>query len=316
MEGRRWPDVFLDRPGGAGWSACLGDAGSGNGQQFGASQAGISRTAVRVEDPQVHRSAGRRVSISRDPGSGQLADHVPAQPDPGSPAQLELESGRLLDRRGNRARQTGRLDDDQLDLRPTGDGRQPVNSIAQLGSGGLPFRGPNGPDRQVQQQKIYGPVLKEHGRHRQRLFQRIRGQDHEPLQPDASGDCLHGIQAPGQIQVRGNPAGRLGLRDRLESQGGLAAGAVSLEGYSCGLGQPAQAEDRIQRPESRGDGSLVRGDGGPKGRSLRLLIDPRSDRQRTLDFAPDLAATDRSAPARSRPSKASTEGVESGLNLG
>lgn len=187
-------------------------------------------------------------------------------------------------------------------------------SIAQLGQRHL--RSLWRPSGEIQQQQVHRPVLEKHGGHRQGFSQRVRRQDHEPLQPDSPGDGLHRIQAPGQIQVRGNPAGRLGLCDRLESQSGLAAGPVSLEGYGCGSGQPAQAQDGIQSPKARGSGSLVRCAGGPKARILRLLVDPRSDRQSPLDFAPDLAAADLAAPARSRPSKASTEGIESGLNLG
>jgi hypothetical protein len=195
-----------------------------------------------------------------------------------------------------------------------------VYPIAQLRRRTRPVGRPSG---QVQQQQIHGPVLEEHGCHGQGLCQRIRRQHDEPLQPDASRYGLDGIQASGKVQIRGDPAGGLGLGDRLEGQSGLAARAVALEGYSCGPRQPAKTEDRIQSPKAGGDGSLVQSAERPAERSLRRqpdslprlirplglvgLFRPRSDRESSVYLY---------TPARSRPSKASTEGIQSGLYLG
>jgi len=136
MEGRRGPDGVDGRPTGAGRSAAGRQPPNDrlpSRQELVALQADISGPAVRVKDPQLDRPAGRRVSIPRNPSLSELADDVPAEPYPGSPAQLKLQTSRLLDSGGDRARQPGWLQDDQLDFRPPGDGRQTVYSIAQLG---------------------------------------------------------------------------------------------------------------------------------------------------------------------------------------
>jgi hypothetical protein len=242
-------------------------------QKLVARQAGVARSTVRVEDSQIHRPAGWRVPVPCDSGLSELADHVTAEPDPRPTAQLQLQPGRLLHGRGYRIGQSGRLEDDQLDFRSPGDGRKPVYPIAQFCRRTRLVRRAGG---QIQQQQVHGPVLEEHRGHGQGLCQRIRRQHDEPLQPDASRYGFNRIQASGQVQIRGDSAGGLGLRDRLESQSGLAAGAVSLKGYSCRPWQPSEAENRIQGPKTGGDGSIVRSAKQPAERSAKRLADGRA----------------------------------------
>lgn len=51
--------------------------------------------------------------------------------------------------------------------------------------------------RQIEQEQVHRPVLEESGRHRQGLAQRTRCQDDEPLEANAAGDGLDGVQAAG-----------------------------------------------------------------------------------------------------------------------
>ena len=315
MEGRRGSDALLVRPNEAGRSAT-------GLEKLVASQAGIAWAAVRIEDPEVGGSAGWRVSVAHHLGSGQLADHVAAELDPRLPPQLEVQSGRLLDRRGDRGRQTRRLQDDQLDLGAPGDRGQSMHPVRGLRRAATAVAD-RGSRRQIQEQQIHRAILQEHGRHTQRLVQRVRRQDHEPLELDAPRDGLDRIQAPGQVQIRGDAARRLGLRDGLESQRGLAAGAVALEGDRRGSGQAAQPENRIEGSEAGRDDELA----GlrkwlPEWRFQRRFVESRIDREGALDPGRGLsrrpagAPANLAAPTRCRPAEASSEGLERGLDFG
>jgi len=303
-------------------------------------QARVSRAAIRVQDSEIGRSARWRVSIAQHLGSGQLADDVPPELDPGPPLELELQPGHRFDRRGDRSGQTRRLEHDQLDLGSPGHRREPVNSVGRSGraAGAISaagagsaairtfrtFRTFRGFDRQtafrrqVQQQDIHRSVLEEHRRDRERLVQRLRREHDEPLELNASRRRFDRIQAAREIQIGRDAAGRLGLRDRLEGQRGLAAGAVALERYGCRPGQTAQTENGVQRTKAGGDDPLVR---RPKRRPKRLvgtLLEFRSDRERAPDLRSKLRSIRRSqisAPSRSRLAEASAERLKSGLDL-
>jgi hypothetical protein len=278
-------------------------------QKLAAGQAGVPRATIGIQDPELGLPTGRRVSVPGHTGFGQLADHLPAQPDPGSPVQLEPQAGRLFDGCGDRFRQAGRLQDDQLHLRPPGDGRQSADPVAQLGSRRV--RAVDRPRGQIQEQQIDCSVLEERRRHDQGFGQGVRRQDDEPFQLDPPGHGLHRIEAPGQIHVGGYAPGRLRPRDHLEGQSGLAARPVPFESHGGRLREPAEAEDRVQGTEAGGHDPLVRLHGRPPEGHLRSpsLLRERRDRERSMDFS-QLAA-----PARSRSAEVSAEGLESGLDF-
>ena len=219
-------------------------------QQFVAGQAGVPRTALRVQDSEFGRPARRAVPVPRDAYFRPLAHDVPAEADPGPPAQLQPEGGDLGDRAGYGRRQIRRLEHHQPDLGPTCQRRQSVQSLAQSGRGQTRATARLG--RQIQQQQVHRSVLEEHRRHRQRLFQSVRREDDEPFQRHAPSRRLHRIQASPEVQVGGYSAGGLDPGDGPQPEGGLAARPVSLESGSGGSRQPAQPEDGIQRPKAAG----------------------------------------------------------------
>jgi hypothetical protein len=69
---------------------------------------------------------------------------------------------------------------------------------------------------------------------------------------DAPSHSFDRIQNPGQVQVRHDPAGGLGLSHHLQRERRLAAGPIAMEGGGRGERQTAQPKDRIQGPKAGG----------------------------------------------------------------
>ena len=219
-------------------------------QQLAPGQAGIAQPALRVQDPQLRRPPGRPEAIPRHADLCPLPHHVSPQPDPRPPAQLQPQRGDLGQGAGQggpagpaaRARAAGRRPSEPAP--PAGRSRSRQRRGRYPGS--HPGPGTAGP-------AAAGPpsVLEEHRRHRQRLLERARRQDDQPVQLHAPGHGLDRIQAPGQVQVGGYPARGLGLGDGPQRQRGLAAGAVAVEGRGRGARQPAQTRGSHPGPGSR-----------------------------------------------------------------
>jgi hypothetical protein len=74
--------------------------------------------------------------------------------------------------------------------------------------GSLPLRW------QIDQEDVHGTGLEECAGHCQAFVEVVRSENHEPLELDPARDCLDWIQAPGEIHVGDDPAGRLGLRGK------------------------------------------------------------------------------------------------------
>jgi hypothetical protein len=125
-----------------------------------------------------------------------------------------------------------------LNAGSTSQRREPAESLRQSRRRQLPSV--QRPGRHVEQQQVHRSVLEKHRRHRQRFFQRIRRQNHEPVQLDAPGLGLHRVETFGQIQIRRDPAGGLGLRHGLKRQGRGTAGAIAVQRGGRGARQPAQ----------------------------------------------------------------------------
>jgi hypothetical protein len=69
---------------------------------------------------------------------------------------------------------------------------------------------------------------------------------------DAPSHSFDRIQTPGQVQVRHDPAGGLGLSHHLQRERRLAASPIAMEGGGRGERQTAQPKDRIQGPKAGG----------------------------------------------------------------
>ena len=161
-----------------------------------------------------------------------MPDHISPQSNPRSTAHLQPQRGDLAESTRQGGRKARRLQNEQLHAGSTSHRSQPAESIRQFRC-----RNPGSlhrPGLEIQQQQVDGSILEEHRRHGQCLFQRIRRQNDQPVELDAPSHSLDRIQAPGQVQVRHDPAGGLGLRYRLQRERRLAAGSITAEGGGRG----------------------------------------------------------------------------------
>jgi hypothetical protein len=310
--GRRDPSRMRDlRSAGDARPACPQRAFS---QKLVPRQAGIAQPALRVQDPQLRCSTGWREPIPRHANLGPLPHHVSSQSDPRSAAQLQPQRSNLGKGTGQGGWKARRLKDEQLNAGSTGQSRQSAESLPK---GRCRYRSPlQRLERQVQQQQVDGSILEEHRRHRQRLLERTRRQNDQPVEPDAPSHGLDWVQASGQIQIRHDPAGRLRLSHCLQRESGLAAGPIAVQGSGRGARQTAQPEDRIQGAKAgwyrpiRRDRQVAR----RIRQSFRIDVwsRPRRHRQRSQNL--DSPRWESCAPARSRPAQALLEGRQSGLD--
>ena len=117
-------------------------------------------------------------------------------------------------------------------------------------------RAPGGPvprSREVEHEEVDRPRLEERPRHRERLVDRVRDEDREPLQAHAAGNRLHGIQAPGEVHPGDEGAAGLGLRNRPQGEGRRAAGSAAPEDDRPGPREAAGREQRVELREAGGD---------------------------------------------------------------
>jgi hypothetical protein len=306
-----------------GWAA---NTLRGLSQKLAPRQAGIAQPALRVENSQFRRPARRPEPIPCHANLGSLPYHVSPQSNPRSTAQLQPQRSDLAESTRQGGRKARRLQNEQLHAGSTGHRSQSTESIRQFRC-----RNPcslHRPGLEVQQQQVDGSILEEHRRHGQRLFQRIRRQNHQPVELDAPSHSFDRIQTPGQVQVRHDPAGGLGLSHRLQRERRLAAGPIAMEGGGRGERQTAQPEDLIQGAKAGGYRSIRSDRGNTRSvrharharharQILRIVARPRRYCQRPHDLgSPRLGSVGASnAPARSCPTQAVPEGRQSGLDV-
>jgi len=277
-------------------------------QKLAPRQAAIAQPALRIEDLQLSSPAGRPIPIPRNSDLSQLPDHIPPQPNPGAPAQFQPQGGYLGQSAGQSRWKVRRLQNEQLDAGPAGQRSQPAESLRQSRG-----RNPGTIQRsrlQVQQQQVDCSILEEHRRHRQRLLERSRRQDDQPVQLDATSHGFDRIQAPGQIQIGHDPACRLGMGRGLQRERRLAARPIAVQSGGRCTRQPAQSEDRIQSSKTGGYRSIVRRRRQPRHARQIVRIEYRDPSRGHSQCPHDLAA-----PARSCPTPAFPEGRQSRLDV-
>jgi hypothetical protein len=209
-------------------------------------EAGVTLSALGVEDPQRRPPPRWAGAIARDDHLRSLADDVTPEPDPRSTGELEPDAGRLADgprepmlrkraaRSGRPARSARlaprrRLEHHERDPGPPGERREPSESIAEsrsrdvgggirrsLGAGGG-FRA-SPVTRQIDDEQVHRPPREQRAGDGQALLGIGGGQDDEPLRLDAAGHRLHGIQRRREIQPGHDRARGLGLRDEPQGQ--------------------------------------------------------------------------------------------------
>ncbi len=216
-------------------------------------EARVAGAALRVEDPELGGASRRAEPVAGDGHLGPLADHIAPQPDPVASRELQAEAGGLGDGGAQPLPDVHGLQDDEQRPGAPREGREPSQPVADLHAcdGGVTRLG------QVDQQQIDGPCREQRRRERERLLE-IRGrEDDEPFGADAAGHGLHRVERAGEVQPRDDEPGGLGLRGESQREGRLARRVVALQRDARGPGQPARAEDRVQRGEPGGDDAPV-----------------------------------------------------------
>ena len=209
-------------------------------------EAGVALAALRVEDPEGRPPPRRAVSVAGDQRLRPLADDVASEPDPRPPGELEAEAGRLGDGGRQATGETRRLEHDEERLRAPGERRQPAEPVGDPGGlvrGGQPATG------QVEDEQVDRAPGQQHATDGEALVERLRGDDHEPFEPDAAGDRLDRVEAARQVEPGHDRARRLGLGGEPEDERRPAARAVAADrdaGRSA-AGRPARGWRRAPR---------------------------------------------------------------------
>ena len=169
-----------------------------------AAEAGVALAALRVEDPEGRPPPRRAVAVAGDQRLRPLADDVASEPDPRPPGELEAEAGRLGDGGRQAAGQARWLEHDEERLRAPGERRQPAEPVGDPGGlvrGGQPAAG------QVEDEQVHRAPGQQRATDGQALVEGLRGDDHEPFEPDAAGDRLDRVEAARQVQPGHDRAG-------------------------------------------------------------------------------------------------------------
>jgi hypothetical protein len=224
------------------------------GEEVVPAEAGVTFTALRVEDPERRPAPRRAVAVAGHQRLGALADDVPSEPDPCAPSELQAEPGRAGHRARQVAGQTGRLEHHEERLRAPGQGRQPVEPIGQTGR---TVRGRQAAGGQVQDEQIDRAPGQQRAADGQRFVERLGSDHHQPLEPDAAGDRLDRVEAPGEVDPGHDGTGRLGLRGQPVGKRGPAARAVTTKRDARRARQAAWAQDGVQFGETGPDDPLV-----------------------------------------------------------
>jgi hypothetical protein len=223
---------------------------------------------LRVEDPELGPPARRSEPVAGDVHLDPLADDVAAEADPGLPGELEMESGRLAQGPAQAGRQAWRGEDDEEGVGAPGEGGEAVETLGGArspagASGRRRFDGDalgRALDGQVGDDEIDRSALEEGTGHRQALVERVRGEDDEPLEPDAAGHGLDGIEPAGEIEPGDDGAGGLGLRDEAEGERRLAARVIAPDRQAGSPGDASRTEDRVEGGEPGRDDPTISGE--------------------------------------------------------
>lgn len=242
-------------------------------------EAGVTLTTVRVEDPERRSSPRWAVAVPGDQRLRTLADDVAPEADPRASSELQAEPGRFGDGAGQGAAEAGRLQHDEQRLRSPGEGGEPTEPV---GDGGRAVRGGETPAGQIQDEQVHRSPSQQRTTDGQALIERLRGDDHQPLEADTAGDGLDRIETARKIEPSHDGARYLGFRSEPEDEGGPTAGAVTADGDARRTRQATRSQDRVECREPGPDDPLV-GAGLVPRIDLGHLIRKRRDRQRADD---------------------------------
>ena len=222
-------------------------------------EASVPRAAIRVQDPDLRPATRRPEAAAGHLDLGPLSDDVVAEPDPGPTLELQAEPEAGIQRPVGPA--SRRLEDDEQGTGPPGERGEAAEGVDEPGR-------PAEPGRQVEEEQVDGPALEERARHRERLLDRGRCHDHEPLEPDAAGDRLDRVEGALEVDVRHDRARGLGLRDEPQREGGPAARGVATQREASGPRDAPGSEDGVELGEPCRHDRGERGAEGSRGRAL------------------------------------------------
>jgi hypothetical protein len=226
-------------------------------------EAPVAFTTLRVEDPELSPPPRRAETVPGDGHLRALPDHVAPEPDPRAAGELEAETCRFGDGRGEAGRQARWLEGDEERLRPASKGGEPAKAVGDTdrGRSGIRTRW------QVDDEEVDRASGEERARDRQPFVERLRGQDDEPVEADAAGDGLDRIEASGEVEPGDDRAVDLGLCREPEGEGRLAGARVAAETDARAAWQAAPSQDSVERREAGPDDSFEAGN--PRKRRLR-----------------------------------------------
>ena len=233
-----------------------------------AAEAVVALAALRVEDPELGPPARRPEPVASDVHLDPLADDVAAEADPRLAGELEMEAGRLTEGPVQAGRQARRGEEDEEGVGAPGEGGEAMEALGcarspACASGLRRFDGRalgRAFDGQVGDEEVDRSALEEGPGHRQALVERVRGEDDEPLEPDATGDRLDGVEPAGEIEPGDDGAGRLGLRDEAEGERRLAARVIAPDRQAGPPGDASRPEDRVEGGEPGRDDPTIGGE--------------------------------------------------------
>jgi hypothetical protein len=129
------------------------------------------------------------------------------------------------------------LEHDQPSIRSAGVGRQPAQRrlVTQRQS-----------FRQVDQQQVHGPSGKQGCRDGQPFLRLFRADDQQPAQVNAAAGRLERIEDASNVDDGGDGALRLGLRDAVQGERGLATRARPAQRSADRPRQATSAKQRVE----------------------------------------------------------------------
>jgi hypothetical protein len=184
------------------------------------------------------------MAVSGDADLRPLADHLPAEANPASPAKLQPEPGTLVHGRPQRRRRLRRHQDEQQRPGAPGERGQPGHLVRRPGDAARP---------EIQHEHVHGPCLEEGAGHRESLGEVVRDEHREPFEVDPAGDRLDRIEAPRQVDPGGERTRGLGPGQGPHGQCGRPARGRARQGDRPCPRQAAPGEQRIERREPGGD---------------------------------------------------------------
>lgn len=207
-------------------------------------EAGVALAAVRVEDPEGRPATRRAGPVASHDHLRSLADHVATESQPRSTFELEADPGRLAHRIRDGRDEPRRLEHDEADPGSPRERRETAELVGDA-SGALEA------GREIDDEEVHGPAREQRARDREPLLGIGRGQDHEPLRPDAARDGLDRIEGLREVQPGRDRPGSLGLRHEPQRERRPPARDLAAEREAEAPRQPARPEDRVQLGEAR-----------------------------------------------------------------